>query len=207
MPSRIRFDSSVKTIGHFNPVDPVVFVKETMLHRADVEFAFKHGGPLTRKFILDLPIDSYENWIFDVRIHSLKKGQLPSIDAWHVDFLDFGNTETGFNRRVIGVIGDCSLTRFLKGPVVVSFNDAVDFASWSQEIDAQNPAVYQLSNLEMVEYTAQTFHRATPATHDGSRIIFRAVENFKASNQIPLNAITWEVGNPNGAAAAPLRMQ
>jgi hypothetical protein len=207
MPSRIRFDSSVKTIGHFDPCDPVEFVRETMLHRADAEFAFKHGGPLTRKFILDLPVDSYEGWIFDVRIHNLKKGELPSIDAWHLDFLDFNKTETALNRRIIGVIGDCSLTRFLKQPVVITAEDDIDFAAWSNEIDAQEPEVYQLSNLEMVEYTAQTFHRAAPATHDGWRILFRAVESMKASNSLPENAITWNVGNADGSAAEPLRMR
>lgn len=57
-----------------------------MFYRADMGFAWKHGGPITQDFLGLLPQDWYDSPVtIDSRVHMLMPGWYPCIPGMHHD--------------------------------------------------------------------------------------------------------------------------
>lgn len=60
------FDSQFKLRGGFaNFISNDEIKNEPMFFNSDLEFAYENGGPITRSFIENLPLDWKSNVIFD----------------------------------------------------------------------------------------------------------------------------------------------
>lgn len=157
-------------------------------------------------FLNALPIDSdnYDDLIIDLRFHYLKTGYLPSMDCWHLDFF---SPEEKDNEVYLCCLGDCSLTEVLVSTVEVSDinpNDNPTFERWDSEIENQSYSSVVVSPSNIYQYTPQTFHKGTPATHDGIRIFMRAccLPTVKHANESPKHALYWELGEKGRAKKA-----
>jgi hypothetical protein len=189
--------SHVKSLGFLDKVDVEAAARqETILHRASWSFALEHGGPVLHNFIKK--IGAGPGWIFDVRVHHLLKDQLPAIDAYHLDFWTDTNPQA---KVVIGVIGDCSLTRFIDLDIEVLTKH---FEYFSRQIPSRikygedEPDTYQIKNYEIIEYNSSTFHKATPAIKKGWRILVRAAKGSDAlvpNNEKDFPSLIWNKGN------------
>jgi hypothetical protein len=59
---------------------------EPMFFNSDLEYAYFHGGPITKSFIDKLPLDwKYADVVFDSRVHMLMPGWFPAIPGYHHD--------------------------------------------------------------------------------------------------------------------------
>jgi len=56
-----------------------------MFFGASPLYAFLHGGPITRRFLLNLPWKAWEHGHLDTRTHMLMPGWYPCIPGWHQD--------------------------------------------------------------------------------------------------------------------------
>ncbi len=175
--------------------------KEPMLHRADREFAYNWGGPLTRQFLSKL---SWKDIIVDSRVHMLMPGMYPCIPGWHHDDVPREREDGQPNyvdpsykaEHCMALWGDCSLTEFAIG------EHLVDIPPVGHKIYKElSPIVERLCEDDMLQrvvvpegrmiyFDWETWHRGTPATKNGFRFFIRATRWSKlpAKNEIRLNA-------------------
>lgn len=83
----MRFNENVK----FGPILTDLPSQSEIRHipqfyRASADYAYRLGGPIVRKFIDNLPLDSRFKYLsIDSRIHMLMPGWMPCIGGWHCD--------------------------------------------------------------------------------------------------------------------------
>jgi hypothetical protein len=105
-------------------------------YRASADYAYRLGGPVVRKFIDALPLDSRFKYLsIDSRVHMLMPGWMPCIGGWHCD--DFyrpgqvGNVAAGgpvqpdlegiirddkYSKHHAFVVGNVAPTEFITTP-------------------------------------------------------------------------------------------
>ncbi len=161
-----------------------------MLFACDVNYAYKNGGPITRRFISEFPEDFFNRKvIIDSKVNMLMEGWYPAIPGFHIDDIPRSRSDGQPNylnpeyrsKHVAAVVGDCSLTSFILGTSIeVSDVDVGQkvYAKWNKEIRAQveNGTVEERSigEGELVEFGWGDFHKANPATKRGWRLFIRA---------------------------------
>jgi hypothetical protein len=89
MDETMRFNENVK-FGTMLPSDCIPDQKEIrhipQFYRASADYAYRLGGPVVRKFIDLLPLDTRFKYVsIDSRIHMLMPGWMPCIGGWHCD--------------------------------------------------------------------------------------------------------------------------
>lgn len=196
--------TSEMVLGQSFPlVDEMTIKSEPMLHRADWEFAYKHGGPLTRQFLVHLPWWS-DVVLIDSRVHMLMPGMYPCIPGWHHDDVPREREDGQPNyidpsyraEHCMALWGDCSLTEFAIG------EHLVDIPPVGKKIYKElSPIVERLCEDgmlkrviapegRMIYFDWETWHKGTPATKNGFRFFIRATRWSKlpAKNEIRLNA-------------------
>lgn len=83
----MKFDSQIQYLGTFNDNwGKEVISDEPMFYRASCEFAYQHGGPITKAFLDNMP----EDWksidvTIDSRVHMLMPSWYPCIPGMHHD--------------------------------------------------------------------------------------------------------------------------
>jgi hypothetical protein len=176
----IQFESKYTILpGVLSHRDVIAIKNEPMFYRADVKYAVEHGGPITQEFINLLPSDwKNTNLLIDSRSHMLMPGWYPCIPGWHLD--DVPRTRPDGQpdhlnpayraEHIMAVIGDCSLTSFLVGRVVmydVPNGEGVVYKIWNNRINKYLEYVpraeKQIPPNRLIQFNWQSFHKGNPA--------------------------------------------
>jgi hypothetical protein len=206
MGDSIRFNSNFKVIGQLPEFTELQVKKEPMFFSADAKYAWEYGGPLTRAFLQTIA-SVHPSWlddpdfILDSRVHMLMPGWYPCIPGWHLDDVprdrEDGQPEhvnpSYRAEHILAVVGDCSLTSFLQGHIVLEdvpdgklfpFGDCEDtsiYGKWHNDIEGllRNPSYCEVVKREIqagqvVQFDWQSFHMGNPATKHGWRWFCRA---------------------------------
>ena len=170
--------SQLKTLDNL-PIPSVDQIKgEKMFHRSEYAFVKEHCGPITESLIDNLD----DGWIIDVRVHKLNKGERPAIPIWHLDFWpQFINAES----RML-IFGDCSLPEFVTSEIEL---DEIEQQSSLNNVKFKSR---KINNGELISFSSTDYHKASPATKDGYRMMFRATNcNLKPDNIMPYQFCVW----------------
>jgi hypothetical protein len=199
--SKIRFNSGFRVLSEaFLGVSERDVKNEPMLFSADLNFAEKNGGPLTREFIKHLPTNNgYVDYIIDSRVHMLMQGWYPCIPGWHLD--DVPRTRLDGQpdhvhpaykaENIMTIIGDASITEFIDGPIEledIGFKEGAVYGKWNAEINRMlkekdcKISVKQVPEKSVLHFGYGAFHRGVPATKTGWRFFIRA--NFNTAREI-----------------------
>jgi len=122
----------------------------------------------------------------DTRLSMLMPGMYPCIPGWHCD--DFYRPTGGQPNlenappaeHVCIVIGNCSRTRFVAGPIELPLPSATDleggrtvYGVMHRRIEQAQPATMLVSSGEAWRFSPLTWHRGEPATEMGWRYFLR----------------------------------
>jgi len=175
--------------------DEATVKNEPMLFGASLDFAFQHGGPITRAFLDRLDIGG--NAIIDSRVHMLKFGWYPAIPGWHLDSIPRSKTnrqpdfsiDTSELRATFALVGDVSKTQFLhRGETIRLWcPDGKRWSEFSRDINSlltDGEAHVEFAPAgRLIHFGPTDFHRASPATGDGWRMFIRAVSGVPVEHR------------------------
>lgn len=199
------FNSKVQFRGFFLPknfqASQERIKNEPMLFNCDLKSAYELGGPLTRSFIDNLPLDWLEaNPVIDSRVHLLMPGWYPCIPGWHHDDVP-RSTSTGQpnyvnpeyeSEHICGLVNaEICPTKFLIGDVEVSEPNIhkTVYEEWDREISENyvsegsriprkvNHDIYLAESNRLIQFDNHTFHEGTKAVGNGWRWFIRASRN------------------------------
>lgn len=156
---------------------------EPMFFNCSPEFAYEHGGDITKKFLsLSGMLD--QKCVIDTRVHMLMKGWYPCIPGWHHDDVP-RTTSTGqpnysnpeyFAKHILGLVnGDICPTEFAIGECELPEveQDNVCYREWHPMIDefCESGIMqrYQATGNPIIMFDAHSFHRGQIASENGWR--------------------------------------
>lgn len=185
----MRFESGFELIGRLPAFAPEVVRLSLNVHRCTPDEARAAGDPILAAFAAALPAAwAGERVYIRSKLAWLRRGWLPGPPHWHCDQVargadgedDYRDGRVPGRHSVAAVVGDCSLTQFACGPV--SLPDYRPGAPVRALVDAHieaGVATGALATRALPEgvvalFGEGDFHRATPATHEGWRVILRA---------------------------------
>jgi hypothetical protein len=182
------FDSKINVRGYFQHVWSDEIVKnEPMFFNCDLDFAHKHGGPITQDFIERLPLDWVNsNPVLDSRVHMLMPNWYPCIPGWHHDDVP-RSTATGQpnyvnpeyrSEHLCGLVNaDICPTEFLLGEIEVSDPDINTrvYNVMNDEVELLLPSleIYKAESGKYIEFNCDTFHTGVKANAGGWRWFIR----------------------------------
>lgn len=195
----MKFISSVGICDTYNnrgfPSDyPEEVIKnEPMFFNSSLRFAYDHGGPITKQFIINLPIEwLLSSCVLDSRVHMLMPGWFPCIPGWHHDDVprsawtgqpNYKNPEY-FAEHVMGLVnGDIAPTEFLPGEFELSDPDekSIIYKKWHLELEEQikerSLTPIQAPSGKHIFFNAHTFHQGVRAKKNGWRWFCRVSRN------------------------------
>lgn len=175
-------------------------IGEPMLFSASPLFAYRNGGPVTRRILDSLPSDAFDpqygrSMVIDTRLHMLMPGMYPAIPGWHCDAWprgdegqpdpDEANIELGV-RHWVCVLGTPSLTEFVDEDLTIAIDPRSVWKSVSSSIDTvENLETFQVGSGDVAEFGIDQLHRARPADRHGWRFFFRLSHyQYEAQNKI-----------------------
>ena len=184
------FDSHVRELGDFYHQFPESVVKnEPMFFNCDLEYAYKHGGDITRQFLDHLPHDwKWDDPVLDSRVHMLMPHWYPCIPGWHHDDVprstptkqpNYTNPEYHASHLMGLVNGDICPTMFVEGRVEVSEPDInkTIYHVWHKEVQEQVDSLKvdtrSATSGRYIEFDCNAFHTGTPAVSNGWRWFIR----------------------------------
>lgn len=185
----MKFTSAIQERGEFQATFADEVVKnETMFFNCDLQFAYEHGGPLTKAFIDGLPEDWKNcNPVLDSRVHMLMPGWLTCIGGFHHDDIP-RNTPNGqpnyqspdyLSEHLMGLVNaDISPTLFALGehelPLVT---DDIVYKVWHPLVEQQMTEgilkPYEVSSGKYVQFDWQSMHMGVPVRKNGWRWFVR----------------------------------
>lgn len=185
----MRFDSGFAIIAHLPAFAPARIRASVNVHGCPPGDALASGDPILAAFAAALPAAwTGERVLIRSKLAWLRPGWLPGPPHWHCDQVarrpdgddDYRDGRVPGKHSVAAVVGDCSLTRFVTGPIELA--DDPGEASTRARIDREIERRVARGELSTASLPAGAvalfgegdFHRATPATHEGWRVILRA---------------------------------
>lgn len=200
-PVLLKIASQLRIGQLLEPADQTTVKAEPMLHRADIRFAWAHGGPLTARFIRALP---WEEVLIDSRVHMLMPGMWPCIPGWHHDDVPRSRKDGQPNyltpeyhaEHCMALWGDCSLTEFAVGEADFELPPIGQkiYKAWDPVVEAKCEAGelkrVRAPECRQVFFDWQSWHRGMPTTKTGFRFFIRATRNSGLStrNEVRQNA-------------------
>lgn len=215
-----KFKSNFIDLGGFGDKsleDVNILKNEPMFFGANLEFALKNGGSITKSFFDSIP----EDWkdgplIFDSRVHMLMKGWYPAIPGYHHDDVPRHGTYNQPNyvdpeyrsEHLMGLVnGHIAPTMFAVGECVmpeVSEGEIV-YENWHREVSRQIKdnilTSVEAPTQRIIYFDDESFHTAQGAVMPGWRW-FGRVSRHTARTDNPPNEIRKQVqvylSNPMG---------
>lgn len=191
----MKFNSQVRDIGYFDVScwSKEDISNEPMFYRADMDFAYTYGGPITKHFIACLPEDWYESEVtIDSRVHMLMPGWYPCIPGMHHD--DIPRTREdgqpnyenpGYNaEHLIGLINaEIAPTEFAIGEIDLEIPPIgqLIYREWHpkimQAIENKTMQSFKAQSGHMYQFDNYSFHQGTAAVSSGWRWFIRLSRN------------------------------
>jgi hypothetical protein len=193
-----KFNSQIRDRGSFsNDFDTKVIKNETMFFNSDLNYAYEHGGPITRNFIENLPWDWHScNPVFDSRVHMLMPGWFSCIGGYHHDDIprstasgqpNYDNPEY-LSEHLMGFVnGDISPTLFALGThELPEVKDDIVYRVWNPLVEEQVSAgllkTYEVESGKLIEFDWQSMHRGQATRSNGWRWFGRLSRNTDRQN-------------------------
>ena len=199
----MKFNSNIVERGSFMPAYDLLFEKEEisnepMFYRANVDFAYEHGGPLTRQFLANLPSD-WKNIpvTIDTRVHMLMPGWFPCIPGMHHDDIPRtrGDRQPNYEQldysadHIMGLVnGDIAPTEFAIGNIDLDITPigSVVYREWHpkimQAIDQGQLQSVKAESYKYIQFDNFAFHQGTKAVDSGWRWFIRVSRNTERAN-------------------------
>lgn len=121
-------------------------------------------------------VEGYAHTLVDIKVHDLKRGQVPCIPGWHIDHR---TKQVGKEREVYHLLisSDVSCTEF-------SLHELESDNVLHQEIATLVPdsPVLRIQPMRWYTYDNYSFHRGTQATKDGTRVLLRVCQTNRTGN-------------------------
>lgn len=197
-----RFNSKTVEIGKFATDIPNLSIKdEPMFFNCDLQFAYEHGGPITRSFIDALP-DEWKNspCVFDSRVHMLMPGWYPAIPGFHHDdvprpeipvgqhFITAGQPDydnpSYLSDHILGLVNaKIAPTQFAVGECVMpEIKDGeLIYRTWHKEVlrllEEGKMTLEEVSDRTLTQFDYQAFHQGVKAVSNGWRWFGRVSRN------------------------------
>ena len=194
----MKFDSKFIDRGSFKPKYGLVFEKEEinkepMFYRANADFAYEHGGVITRQFLDNLP-DDWKNIpvTIDSRVHMLMPGWFPCIPGMHHDDIPRTREDRQPNYaqldysadHIMGLVnGDVAPTKFAVGEIDLAIPPigSVVYREWHPKImeavDAGHMQSVKAESYKYIQFDNFAFHQGTKAVASGWRWFIRISRN------------------------------
>lgn len=216
MNSNKVFDSQARFVGSFaDRIENIDIKDEPMFFNCDIEFAWRHGGPITRSFITNLPVGWREDTVFDSRVHMLMPGWYPAIPGYHHDdvprpdipagqhFITAGQPDYDnpryYSEHILGLVNaDICPTHFAIGEAEFSRipDGELIYRQWHKEvlekIESGELATFKAPDRTLVQFDWQTWHTGSKTVGNGWRWFGRVSRNTdrvkKITNEIRVNA-------------------
>lgn len=183
-----HFDSQINVRGSFkSDWGQEILKNEPMFFNSGIDFAYLKGGPITRNFIDNLPMDwDDSNVVLDSRVHMLMPGWYPCIPGYHHDDVprsansngqpDYDNM-TYQSEHLMGLVnGDICPTNFMVGqfamPKVDTSKDVI-YRKWDEELVKNPGLIVPAQSGQYIEFDFQSFHTGTKAVGSGWRWFVR----------------------------------
>lgn len=211
MNDHYNFDSRFSYGKLLPDFSPDVVKNEPMFFNCSPDFAYEHGGPITRAFFDAL--EGEAPIVFDSRVHMLMPGWYPAIPGFHHDDvprnLDTGQPDydapTYHSKHAMALInGDIAPTEFAIGRHTlprISADAGPIYKFWHDEVERQLHEVvdpYGMDGLgtrlvrvpvltnRIVYFDWQSMHQGTKAVGNGWRWFGRASyqTDRKVTNEI-----------------------
>lgn len=165
---------------------------EPMLYSANLEFAMKHGGSLT-KSTLEALFPHLHAWehpghiVIDTRVHMLMRGMIPAIPGWHCDAVKrnerFGQPDVTsinlnmphFTCTISDNYAGVSNTEFLNETLRLRLEKTRVWGSLNDKLVEREKTLKttQMRDGEIWTFSQRTPHRAMPCHNPGWRFWFR----------------------------------
>ncbi|AZV00998.1 tail sheath monomer [Escherichia phage vB_EcoM_005] len=179
------FNSQARAVGGFaQDISNDMIKNEPMFFNCDAYFAHKHGGPITRSFIENLP----EDWqcgpdiVFDSRVHMLMPGWYPAIPGFHHDDVPRPDIPVGQHFITAGQ-PDYDNPRYHSEHILGLVNAGIE----SNELTK-----WDAPDRTLLQFDWQTWHTGSRAVSNGWRWFGRVSRNTdrvkKITNEIRVNA-------------------
>jgi hypothetical protein len=202
---KLNFNSNIE-LGNISDkkYNEMTVKDEPMLFSCDWNHAESLGGPITREFLSLLPY-TWENAIFDSRVHMLMPGWWPCIPGWHHDDVprtridgqpNYHDPANITEHAMLLVNGEIAPTKFAIGELELwepVFGRTI-YQQWHPivEMAITNGSVGQVDapSNRVIYFNHQTFHRGVQAVKGGWRFFIRATKN---SSRKPTNELRRQV--------------
>ncbi len=163
---------------------------EVMLFNADVDFAWRYGGPITQAWLNAMTTARLlsDSCVIDTRVHMLMPGWYPCIPGWHHDDVPRMPDVAGqpnydnpayFSKHCCALVNaGVAPTEFLTGLIDVPEPVAgrVTYEMWDSHLGdgLSHGDVIVAPEAQCLFFDADTFHRGVPAVKSGWRWFGRA---------------------------------
>ena len=188
---KINIVSDIQEVGHFNVIwENNEISNEPMFYRADYEFAYQNGGPITRHFLRMLPY-SWQNTsnalTIDSRVHMLMPGWYPCIPGMHHDDVPRTRSDGQPNyeaenqvQHLMGLVGaEIAPTEFALGEIELEVppEGQLIYRDWHpkvmQAIEVEALKSFKCKSGAMYQFDSGSFHQGTAAVKAGWRWFIR----------------------------------
>lgn len=194
-----HFRSSIAGIGPFE-AEISDIKNEPMFFNASYDFAYEHGGTITRSFLSALPDLWKKDVVFDSRVHMLMPGWYPAIPGFHHDdvprpeipagqhFITAGQPDYDNPRyrseHILGLVnaetcptvfalGSCTMPAVPEGELI--------YRRWHQEVERLisegRLEVVEAPSNQLIYFDCDTFHTGVKARSNGWRWFGRISRN------------------------------
>lgn len=192
-----KFNSQMEVLGHMPKFDQSIVKEEPMFFNSSIEYAYEHGGPITKAFLDSLPNKDIVDYVFDSRVHMLMEGFYPCIPGWHHDDVprSTANGQPNYinpeyhSDHILGLVnGDICPTEFCIGEAEMPDVDEgeVYYRVWHERLEefikAGKLQVVQAANDPIIKFDAHSFHRGQQALKGGWRWFGRVSWNTDRCN-------------------------
>ncbi len=198
-----KFNSQIKERGSFNPgYDQETIKNEPMFFNCDLDFAYKNGKDITRRFINGLPDDWNNcNPVIDSRVHMLMEGWYPCIPGYHHDDIPRSRADGQPNydrpeyksEHMMGLVnGEICPTLYAIGKHTLPKTEGVIYKTWHGIVESQIKdgilKTEEARSGKYIEFDWQSMHTGQRAKKDGWRWFIRLSRNTdrqkKMTNEI-----------------------
>ena len=212
-----QFNSNILQMGDFALDCSNESIKnEPMFFNCDLNYAYQHGGAITKSFIDSLPNEWVKDKVvFDSRAHMLMPGWYPAIPGWHHDdvprseipagqhFITAGQPDYDFPRyqseHIMGLVNaDVCPTHFAIGDCLMPSipNGELIYRAWNSEVEKLISnhllKVEKAKDRTLYYFNCNTFHTGVKSVSNGWRWFGRVSRNTdrvnKITNEIRTNA-------------------
>jgi hypothetical protein len=223
---QFTFRPTHSRVARIQPIHSLDLIKnEPMLFGADFNFAKQHGGQLTleamKKLLSVTEIQDYMmghhdelNLVIDSRVTHTQVGQYPSIPGWHCDDVPRILENSGLGQPQLDEISadvkhfmvlvatdmHVSNTQFIDELLTLqNINSKKVWSSVDAEIRANEKVqIKAIAPGDIIQFTQQDIHRATPTYKSGWRWFFRlSLTHRKPQNEIR-NQVQVYIGEDSG---------